>query len=237
MRIGLTFTGNPEKHQYYVDWLKGNENLEIIRLSAENNSLEELGRCDALVLSGGIDIHPRFYGSSKLDYERAPEKFNEKRDEFEIAAFHAAQDKHLPVLGICRGMQLINVILGGTMMQNLPSEQLINVHIGNPDKTHKVSVTKNSLLYLITENETAQVNSAHHQTIDKLGIGLMINAKSDEGLIEGLEWENRSDNPFMLAVQWHPERMFRFQLENTNASHGIRERFIEEIKKSIALKK
>ena len=162
---------------------------------------------------------------------------DEKRDEFEIAAFHAAQDKQLPVLGICRGMQLINVIQGGTMLQNLPNEQLINAHIGNPDKTHKVSVTGNSLLHSITQNETTQVNSAHHQTVDKLGSDLIVNARSDEGLIEGLEWKEGFGKPFMLAVQWHPERMFRFELENAGGSRGIRERFIEEIKKSIALKK
>ena len=232
MKIGLTYTGNPEKHQFYVDWLKANENIEIVKLSAEDSNLEELNSCDGLVLSGGIDIHPRFYGNAITNYTGSPEVFNEARDEFEIAAFQLAQENNLPVLGICRGMQLINVIHNGSMLQDLDSG-LKPVHIGNPDKSHDVKIKLGTVLSDIVKNETAAINSAHHQAIDKLGNNLVINAVSVDGVIEGIERAQTDGKPFLLAIQWHPERMFRFGLENSAGSAAIRNRFIEEVKKSI----
>jgi putative glutamine amidotransferase len=235
MKIGLTKTRNLKKHQYYIDWLKGDEKIEIVTLSVDDDNLDEINNCDALVLSGGVDVHPKFYGS-KTGYPGEPEEFNEKRDEFEIAAFHSAEENNIPILGICRGMQLINVIHKGTLIQHLEDESLIEVHKGNPDKSHVVTVEKNTILYDITGTGKSEINSAHHQVIDKLGEGLVINARSDEGLVEGIEREDKSGKPFLLAIQWHPERMFRFQLENSPASKAIRERFIQEIEKSIANK-
>lgn len=231
MKIGLTHTENPEKHQFYVDWLKANEDIEIVKLSAEDRNLDELNSCDGLVLSGGIDIHPRFYGNSIADYTGAPETFNEARDEFEMAAFQLAQENKLPVLGICRGMQLINVIYKGSMLQDLDS-RLKPVHIGNPDKSHDVKIKQGTVLSGIIKNETASINSAHHQAIEKLGNGLVVNAVSADGVIEGIERIQTDGKPFLLAIQWHPERMFHFGLENSAGSAAIRQRFIEEVKKS-----
>lgn len=232
MKIGLTHTGNPEKHQFYVDWLKANEDIEIVKLSAEDRNLEGLNNCDGLVLSGGIDIHPRFYGNNTTNYTDAPDVFNEARDEFEMAAFQLAQENNLPVLGICRGMQLINVIHKGSMLQDLGSKAKA-VHIGNPDKSHDVKIKPGTVLSGILKNDTVQINSAHHQAIDKLGAGLVINAVSADGVIEGIERKQADGKPFLLAIQWHPERMFRFGLENSAGSAAIRQRFIEEVKKSI----
>jgi putative glutamine amidotransferase len=237
MKIGLTHTGNPEKHQYYINWLKGNDDIEIIELSAEKNNLDMINDCDALVLSGGVDVHPRFYSNSIVNYPGAPEKFNEKRDEYEIAAFQAAQEKKIPVLGICRGLQLINVIHKGTLIQNLGIGTLNQTHIGNPDKSHTVSIQQQTMLHEIINADSTPVNSAHHQAIDRLGEGLTVNAKSEEGIAEGIERAIPSGKPFLLAIQWHPERMFRFQLENSPGSKAIRNRFLEEIKKSSTIKK
>src|SRR5256885_12887152 len=114
MKIGLTYTGSEEKHNNYVQWLKGNEDIQIIKLSAEENYLSGLMQCDALVLAGGIDIHPKFY-NGQLEYKNSPENFNESRDEFELAAFKSSMENNLPVLGICRGMQLVNCALGGNL--------------------------------------------------------------------------------------------------------------------------
>ncbi|MEO8404409.1 MAG: gamma-glutamyl-gamma-aminobutyrate hydrolase family protein [Chitinophagaceae bacterium] len=239
MKIALTFTGNAEKHQYYVDWLKANSNIEVVKLSEEENNLDQLAQCDALVLSGGIDIHPKFYKNNTTDYEGRPGKFNENRDEFEINAFQSAQENNLPVLGICRGLQLINIIYNGTLVQNLSNPVLLNTHIGNPDKSHTAIIEPGTILSdIVGEGEgKVQINSAHHQSIDKLGDGLLINAISTDNIIEGIERKNKPDKPFLLAIQWHPERMFRFHLENSAASKAIRNRFIEEVKKSIKHKK
>ncbi|HEY2720324.1 MAG TPA: gamma-glutamyl-gamma-aminobutyrate hydrolase family protein, partial [Chitinophagaceae bacterium] len=139
-------------------------------------------------------------------------------------------------LGICRGMQLINVIYKGTLIQNLDNDVLNKIHRGEPDKSHPVNIKKDTLLYDISHEENGQINSAHHQAVETLGEGLIASAVSNEGIIEAIERKNKLNQPFLLAVQWHPERMFRFQLENTPLSKNLRERFIEEIKKSIANK-
>ncbi|MEP6617627.1 MAG: gamma-glutamyl-gamma-aminobutyrate hydrolase family protein [Ginsengibacter sp.] len=228
MKIALTKTENPVKHQYYIDWLKAGEEIEVITLSAENKNLDELNQCDALVLSGGIDIHPKYYGGT-LDYPGAPPNFNERRDEFEISSFEISQKNNIPVLGICRGMQLINVIQQGTVIQDLTNDHKNN-HTGQPDKYHPVHVEKESLLSRLTGVENGEVNSAHHQAIAMLGKGLLVNSVSEDGTVEGIEWQNK-EKAFMLAIQWHPERMF--ERPGSPLSAGIRNQFISAIKNSI----
>jgi putative glutamine amidotransferase len=234
MRIGLTHTRNTQKFQYYIDWLN-REDVEIIKLSVADDNLPEIGDCDALVLSGGVDVHPKFYGSA-TGYPGQPEEFNEKRDEFEMAAFHVGEENDIPILGICRGMQLINVIHKGTLIPSLALNGVGHVHKGEPDKTHNVNIEPGTVLHEIIGSEQTQVNSAHHQAIDKLGEGLLVNARSSEGVIEGIERADKSAKSFLLGVQWHPERMFRFELENSPGSRSVRERFFLEIKKSMAKK-
>lgn len=230
MKIALTYTGYPQKHQYYIDWLKANENIDVVKLCADENNLNELNSCDALVLSGGIDIHPRFY-NGKTDYPGAPEKFNEKRDEFEISSFYLAQQNNIPVLGICRGLQLINVIHKGTLIQDISDESVNKIHRGNPDQRHTVIIKEGTLLHDLTGKTTGHISTAHHQAIDKEGDGLMISAMADDGTVEGIEWKDKTGKPFMAAVQWHPERMFSF--EDITLSKTIRDGFIKEIEKSI----
>ena len=223
MKIGLTYTGSEKKHLNYVNWLKGTDSIEIVELSAGKNNLNELQKCDALVMSGGVDVHPSFYNSTKLDYP-AVEDFELDRDQFEKDAFILAQKNRLPVLGICRGMQLINCLLGGTLKQDLGELNL--AHKVSPDKRHFVFLTSGLLLHHIAKADKAEVNSSHHQAIDKLGNGLKVNCVAPDKTIEGIE---SVDGPFILAVQWHPERMFNFQLEDSSMSKGIREYFIQRI--------
>ncbi|HEY4148144.1 MAG TPA: gamma-glutamyl-gamma-aminobutyrate hydrolase family protein [Chitinophagaceae bacterium] len=232
MKIALTHTGSSDKHSYYLDWLKGIEGVELVVISARLNNLHEMDSSDALVLSGGTDVHPNYYGSTKLDYP-GYQKFDEKRDVFEIAAFNIAQQRQLPVLGICRGSQLINCILGGDLRQDLGTE-LNKIHEGTPDKQHPVQIEPGTLLHDITGSDTAEINSAHHQAIGRPGKGLKVNGHAKDGTIEGIEWADSTGKPFLLGVQWHPERMFKLKLQHTPASQKIRERFVEEIKKSKA---
>jgi putative glutamine amidotransferase len=232
IKIGLTFTGTQAKHDNYVNWLKGDDDIDIIQLSAEDDNLAAVKDMDAIVLSGGVDAHPKTYGSSKTDYPNAPDNFNEKRDDFETAVFRLSQQLQIPVLAVCRGMQLINCILGGDMVQDIgPTSNNIHRNDGD-DKKHSVNILPGSLLHIITNIDTTQTNSAHHQAIHKIGAGLSINANSADGIIEGVEWTDKSNKPFMLAVQWHPERMYKLGMQASPLSKNIRDYFINEIIKS-----
>ncbi|MFN2439532.1 MAG: gamma-glutamyl-gamma-aminobutyrate hydrolase family protein [Chitinophagaceae bacterium] len=238
MKIALTYTGSDEKHNNYIRWLQATsaalaENLDVIKISADESNLQEIVSCDALVLAGGRDIHPKFYKNQHIDYPNSPNDFDEKRDEFEIAAFETAQQQRLPVLGICRGMQLVNCVLDGTLKQDL-GEVLNKIHHGeaNHDKAHGLNIEGNTIISEITQAGRSVVNSAHHQSIEKIGKGLKVNCTADDGTIEGLEWDDPLGQPFLLCVQWHPERMFRFQLENSPLSKNLRNTFFREIKKS-----
>ncbi|MCU7551758.1 gamma-glutamyl-gamma-aminobutyrate hydrolase family protein [Chitinophagaceae bacterium LB-8] len=233
MKIALLYPDSDKKHEEYARWLKGDDDLEVVKLSAADSNLHEIASCDGVVLSGGIDLHPKNYENFRTDYPNAPSKFDVKRDEFEAGAFVMAQEKNLPVLGICRGMQLINCMMNGTLKQDL-GEELNSTHWDDPanDKIHEVKVERNTLLYELVQSDFSEVNSAHHQAIEKLGKGLRVNCTAADGTIEGFEWADASGKPFLLCVQWHPERMYQFKLENSPLSKGIRSLFIEAMKKS-----
>ncbi|MBN8851743.1 MAG: hypothetical protein BGO55_05535 [Sphingobacteriales bacterium 50-39] len=236
MKIGLTYTGTPEKHANYERWLKDGKNIEVIKLSAGDNNLTAVDSCDALVLSGGIDIHPSFYGGGE-DYSPGISKegvsWQKERDEFEIKALERAWEQKKPVLGVCRGLQLINVVRGGTLVQDLGMERdERHQYHRKSDMQHGVTIEQGSLLFTISGGG-GEANSAHHQAIDQLGEGLRVNCHSDDGVIEGIEWSDQGGKPFLLAVQWHPERMFINGFRDRELYMNIRNRFIEEIKKTI----
>jgi putative glutamine amidotransferase len=177
-------------------------------ISVALNNLDDLRTCHGLVLTGGIDLHPDTYRASP-DYPNAPEDgFDRQRDDFEMAAFDLATLLNIPVLAICRGMQLVNVALGGTLIQDLQAASYSDHRrIGSTDREHKVRVTENTSLEYIITGLSGIINSAHHQAIDKLAAPLTISAWSDDNVPEAAEWTNRSDKPFLLCVQWHPERL------------------------------
>lgn len=225
MRIALTDCGSgPKKQGYYVNWLQRVDGIKVVELSAEKNNANELKTCSGLLLSGGIDVHPSYYNSSTLDYPGA-EGFNEKRDRFEKEVFELAQKKQLPVLGVCRGLQFVNCLMGGTLIQDLG--QLNKTHEGGPDKIHEVNVDQGTLLQRIALLSKGMVNSSHHQAIEKLGNGLKVNCKANDGTIEGIE-RSDSSKPFLLAVQWHPERM---DDQDSPLSKNIRDSFLEAARK------
>lgn len=234
MKIALTYTGDLTKHENYVRWLRAQENIEIVELSVEKDNLADLEECQALVLSGGVDVYPPMYHATSLSYPHAPVKFREDRDRFEIRAFQYTQQRSLPVLGVCRGLQLINCIYGGSLVQDL-GESLNAIHrFEQQDKAHGVNVIEDSLLREMGGVDRSVVNSAHHQAVGVLGEGLVVNCTADDGTIEGLERRNANGRPFLLCIQWHPERMYKMHLEESPLSRRIRDQFILEIKKSMA---
>jgi putative glutamine amidotransferase len=154
------------------------------------------------LLTGGRDLDPACYGQ-----EPAPEtqKPNRSRDRMEMGLLGEALERRLPVLAICRGLQLLNVYKHGTLVQHLKGDP----HRASPRPNdparpmHEVSVTPGTRLAAILGAGRHPVNSRHHQAVDKLGTGLVVSAKSvTDGLVEGLELPERE---FALAVQWHPE--------------------------------
>jgi putative glutamine amidotransferase len=234
IKIGLTDTGTEWKHDNYVRWIRGDggDGVEMIRLSAALGNLNEAAGCDGLVLSGGIDIDPSLYGGER-EYKRSPLSGWEKdRDLFEQAVLRMAWERELPVLGVCRGMQLINVTLNGNLVQDLgiTGDGMHEANAGI-DKQHEVQVESGSLLAEVTEHLSGEVNSAHHQAIGRLGEGLKVNCYAEDGTIEGIEWAMPEGMPFLLAVQWHPERMLANGFEDEFLFRAIRDRFVEEVRR------
>lgn len=174
-----------------------------IELEDIDKAIETAPGCDGLLLPGGADIDPKLYGQTPSEKCGKP---NEIRDAAEPKILEAFLKTGKPILGICRGVQLLNVYMGGTLLQDIKDKQKYNHSdfFTRAKSAHPISIIKNTKLYDILGTETAQVNSLHHQAIDKVGDGLKITAKSADGYIEALELEG---HPFCVAVQWHPEHM------------------------------
>jgi putative glutamine amidotransferase len=228
-KIGISFSKT--NFIYYWNWFSTEDlknDLELVELSFVKNNVDDISGCDGFILSGGVDIDPSLYNGTR-SYKGKPDEFQSDRDAFEGKIFEYAQKNKLPVLGICRGLQMVNVLLGGKLIQDLGATGN-KIHCKeDQDKRHEIIIEKKTLLHDIIEMDHGKVNSAHHQAIDTLGKGLKVNARSDDGVIEGFEWSDRSDKPFLLCVQWHPERMFRMEQENSPLSKKIKDTFIEEI--------
>ena len=230
MKIGITYTAS--RYANYENWIKNtNENITIIQLSNTDEDWEIIEDCDGILLTGGIDIHPSFYDNATLDYPFAPETFDIARDEFEMHVFETALNLHIPVLAICRGLQLVNISLGGTLIQDLEkSNKNDHRRHDETDEKHPVLIKeKNSLLFNITKQETGTINSAHHQAIDILSDELIATAFSkDDQVIEAVEWKEKNDKNWLLAVQWHPERML--DKDENPFSYTIKNAFFDAIK-------
>lgn len=216
MKIGITFS--EINYENYPKWIVGNDNVEMIHFSYEKNNIEDLAKCNGIVFSGGVDIKPE-----NINYENAPRKFYPERDDFEERILEKSLELKIPILGICRGLQLINVYFGGSLILDLGETENEIHKKGIADKTHDIEIREDSLLFNISGKTKGEVNSAHHQAVDKLGLGLKSVAESQNGVIEALELENLQDQ-FLLAVQWHPERM---EDQNNPLKKNIREAFLK----------
>lgn len=171
-----------------------------VELTRDADVAAIIERLDGLVLSGGADVDPSRYGHEPDDNLGHTEP---DRDEWELALFAAARQRGVPILAICRGAQLTNVALGGSLKQHLEADE----GSGHPrwndnvrDAAHEVNVVEGSLLSTLVD-ATIGVNSLHHQAIDRLGDGLVATAKAPDGVIEAMELPGED----LLAVQWHPE--------------------------------
>lgn len=179
-----------------------------------DNMREAVHACDGLLFTGGVDVHPSLYGEEML---AACGDVCPQRDEMELLLLRLALERDLPVLGICRGIQLINVGLGGTLWQDLPSQTGSSLcHSQRPPfpmTVHTVHVEEDSPLFSLLKTCDYAVNSTHHQAVRTCAPSLRAAARSSDGIVEAV-W--RPESRFLLAVQWHPE--FRFETDKGAAA-------------------
>jgi putative glutamine amidotransferase len=189
--------------------------VQVMDLDPSMTVSKVLHEIDGLMLSGGEDVAPELYGQpphpSVVDVNRA-------RDEFEIALINEARSADVPILAICRGLQVLNVACGGTLVQDIPSQlqgaldHRLSVPPHQPfSLAHEVWLEKDSLLTTLMRErlrdaDTCETNSRHHQAVQQLAAGFKVGATAPDGVIEAIEYPKAR---FCLAVQWHPENFWR----------------------------
>lgn len=206
MRIGLSFDQGTPKYRLYLGALLAaaesaglHEKTEVCWLAGAGKPLDDqaIDDVDAVLLTGGADVEPHRYGFD--DPQHVCATFS-NRDEAELVILDVAMRRRLPILAICRGMQLLNVYRGGTLAPDIAAHSL-------PDETrHSVTLEPGSLRTLLA-SDSGGVTSSHHQAIERLGEGLSVAARAPDGTIEAIEWAMPLRKPWLVAVQWHPERM------------------------------
>jgi putative glutamine amidotransferase len=207
--VGITLGdgGRPGFHAVREAYVRSVEQAGAVPVALPPVRAEDvpalLDRLDGVLLSGGVDVDPVLFGQAphpKLG------KVDRRRDDFELALTREALRRDRPILAICRGHQVLNVAAGGTLIQDIPStvKGAVDHDARGPRwrRAHRVALAPASRLRGILGQDTMSVNSLHHQAVDRLGRGLVVSARSEDGVVEGLEEPTRR---FVIAVQWHPE--------------------------------
>jgi putative glutamine amidotransferase len=192
-----------------LDPRKGTEGIERL--------LREL---DGLMLSGGRDIWPKRYRQPK---HLRTNLVSEARDRFDFELAGQALAMDMPILGICLGMQLINVVMRGSLIQDIPSQSPSRVsHNSKIECRHEIKIEGKTKLHAFLGRDYIEVNSSHHQAIDRLGEGLRVSARAEDGIIEAIESTKHS---LVIGVQWHPERMLEDAIQR-----GLFTAFLREVR-------
>lgn len=227
MKIGIS--KSESKFERYLIWLN-HFKIDYQILDFENNEkdLKKFDGCSGLILTGGVDIYPEIF----CDWDTPETKgtYVPERDGFEMNLLERALKQNKPVLGVCRGLQLINVFFRGSLIFDL--EEIRNVNhrkiSETEDRLHDINIFDGTMLKEIVKEDKVQVNSSHHQSVDRLGEGLMTSAKSPDGVVEALEFADKNNKSFMIAVQYHPERFLNYE---SPATKNLLERFVSECSK------
>jgi len=202
----------------YTDSIRHGGGIPVILVPVDIDEIDDvLDRVDGLLFTGGGDIAPPAYGA---DPEDSVSGVSIERDTFEFELVQKAHDRKMPVMGICRGMQVINVALGGTLIQDLPSHTGVHNHDvageGVYEPHLQAEVEEGTRLSSVVGAGLHSINSIHHQAVDELGDGLSVAASAIDGTIEAIDHDD-VDWPF-IAVQWHPEFL---AMRNDGTSHEL----------------
>ncbi|MDQ7797540.1 MAG: gamma-glutamyl-gamma-aminobutyrate hydrolase family protein [Candidatus Edwardsbacteria bacterium] len=227
--IGLTALRSPDQTSYhhiltgpYVRAVTGAGGYPIVVPSIIERCDQALDMMDGLLLIGGGDIEAKHLGAENHPKAKF---FNPLRDDFELALIRRAAHRKMPMLGICRGMQIMNVALGGGLYQDIADEQGSSFDHYREDlpnqAAHSVSIAPDSCLASILGSTSVSVNSVHHQAVKDPAPGLKAAAWAPDGVIEGIE--SSGNGGFMLGVQWHPERI----AETMPEQRRLFERFVK----------
>jgi putative glutamine amidotransferase len=225
LKIGLS-KASPN----YERWLKqADSTLVLINLYLlpSDSAVMALLECDGLLLTGGEDVYPAWYGKES-DTARCTE-MNPRRDSLDIALITKALELKMPVFGICRGHQILNVYLEGKLIIDIPADFPSPVVHQCEDYLHcfhNVTVNQNSTLFSIAKCDSFSVTTNHHQAIEQLSPLLTANAYANDNLIEGVEWRHPVGKSYLMGVQWHPERMEK----NNPLSGPLADEFIRQSK-------
>ena len=219
----------------YTRWLKSLQpDVIIINMYTANiDSIESiLSRCGGLLLTGGGDVIPGIYGKGEESSKCSD--FDAKRDSMELKLIRVAMSKKMPILGVCRGEQILNVANGGSLFTDIPTDigKTVIHRIKDSVVYHNVSLEKGTQLQQICGVSEGKVNSIHHQAVDKISPAFAVAAKGDDGVIEAIEIKDKTKYPFVVAVQWHPERLDK----SSSLSGPLGEEFIRQAKKYVGIK-
>jgi putative glutamine amidotransferase len=204
--------GDCSKYDKYAAWITQDADVEVIKLGYVLNDFDVIKKCQGVLLTGGEDVHSRFYNRPDLLKFCYPDDVDERRDEFDLSVIDYTQENRLPLLGICRGLQITNVFFGGTLIPDLPSFGKFNhsKFSEGKDRYHTISIDPHSQLNQICSKVEGPVNSAHHQSV-----------------IEGLERTDPKNRSYLMLVQWHPERM---NDQSNPLTANIKKSFLDQLR-------
>lgn len=219
----------------YIDWVHhADATVETIDMKSMpvNQAVKLLESCNGLILTGGEDVFPAYYG--KPD-ELSRCSTNPVRDTLEFALIKKALKLKIPIVGICRGQQILNVSQGGTLIVDIPSDYSKKVTHQQDDYLHcfhNVNTIHSSLLKQISQADSGMVASNHHQAVKKLASSFKVAAYANDSIIESIQWRKPKGKSFLIAVQWHPERMDTLSpLSTPIARRFIKEAYQYKVKK------
>jgi len=228
LKIAISKAKGSKGYLQYGKWLhKLDSNIQYFDLYhiPMDSALNILTYCDALIVSGGPDVDPARYNQA---YDTVLcETIDYRRDSLEYALIGLALEKRMPILGICRGEQILNVYFGGSLFPDIPTAKPNNVghRYNNIDSSlHTITLMDTNFLFHISNKKSGIVNSSHHQAVDRLGKNLVVLARTNDSIVESIGWKKPTGKSFLLGVQWHPEWLKR----DNPFSENIGNRFIKE---------